>query len=650
MTRLNHLADSHDILPLPRRAGRLALDVAVGEGWGEGEEMGVERSPSSGLRPPSPRWLPTLQMTSVAGRRLLIAAVLIFFASTGTALAFDDIDFNRDIRPILSNHCFQCHGMDEGSRQADLRLDHVDTAIESGTIVPGSAEASEMIARVASEDESILMPPPDANKPLTVEQIELLTQWVEQGAAYDEHWAFRPIASPPVPEVLGDPWCRNEIDAFILDRLQQEGITPSEEAARETLIRRLNQDLLGLLPTPEEVEAFVNDDSPGAYHALVERLLSSSHYGERWGRHWLDQARYADSSGYTIDGERIMWPYRDWVIWAMNEDMPFDQFTIEQLAGDLLPEPSLNQLVATAFHRNTMINQEGGVKPDQFRNEALIDRVSTTGAVWLGLTVGCAQCHSHKFDPISHEEFYSLYAFFNQATDSNSVGATTPVHVGEIFGWSDEQHQLLAELQSLRAEETSLTEQLSQLELGAVEWEWHAAEYAAIATASSAQFDVLEDGSLMIQANATENEFYELTLKGTLPEFTAIRVRVLPHESLPMNGPGTASNGNFVLTEASLKVDGQVLRFMDAWADHSQPDYSVRDAVDDSAIDRLGHQRRQRPARGDDERSARSCLHSSRTTDDGRSPHQVVPASRCEQELPDRAIRCRRHIDADSAW
>jgi hypothetical protein len=506
-------------------------------------------------------------------------AVLIWLAANVSVA--DDIDFNRDIRPILSNHCFQCHGMDAGARQADLRLDKVDDAIASGHIVPGSPGDSELVNRITATDDLLRMPPPDANKPLSPEQIDLLTRWIEQGAEHAEHWAFRPIVARGVPLEYSDQWCRNEIDVFIHHRLQQEGLTPSEEADRPTLIRRLYQDLLGLLPTPEEVDAFVNDQSPTAYDDLVTRLLASPHYGERWGRHWLDQARYADSSGYTIDGERIAWPYRDWVIWAVNEDMPFDQFTIEQLAGDLLPEPTLNQRIATGFHRNTMINQEGGVKPDQFRNEALVDRVNTTGAVWLGLTVGCAQCHTHKFDPISHEEYYRLYAFFNNATDANSVGATVNVHEGEVFGWTPELYALQTELDTLRAEEVVLKEQLALSKLAGVAWEWRPAEYVGFTAASGAMLTVLEDGSFLLTGSPTENESYELHLKEILPEFTAVRVRVLPHESLPNNGPGTASNGNFVLSEAALKVDNQPLRFAEAWADHSQPDYPVRDALDD---------------------------------------------------------------------
>ena len=271
------------------------------------------------------------------------------------------------------------------------------------------------------------MPPAEANKPLNDRQIQLLQQWIAEGAPYEDHWAFRPVQKPAVPSSPDAPWSRNEIDAFVLARLDQARLKPSPAADRATLIRRAYQDVTGLLPSWQEVKTFENDTAADAWNTVIDRLLQSPHYGERWGRHWLDQARYADSNGYTIDGPRIMWPYRDWVIAALNNDMPFDQFTIEQLAGDLLPNASKSQRVASAFHRNTMINEEGGVKPDQYRHEALIDRVSTTGAVWLGLTVGCAQCHSHKFDPISHDEFYRMYAFFNGASDANNAGETVDV-------------------------------------------------------------------------------------------------------------------------------------------------------------------------------------------------------------------------------
>ena len=272
------------------------------------------------------------------------------------------------------------------------------------------------------------MPPAKAKKPkLSPAEIELFRRWIEEGAEYQGHWAFEPLANPEIPEGA------HPIDHLIDRRLVKEGIDASPKADRSILIRRVYLDLIGLLPSPEQVAAFVADERPDAYERLVDELLASRHYGERWGRHWLDGARYADSDGYAVDGARQMWPYRDWVIRALNDDMPFDQFTIEQLAGDLLPEPSKSQLVATGFHRNTLINSEGGSDPEQFRVEAAIDRTNTTGAVWLGLTVACAQCHTHKFDPLQHREYYEMFAFFNNGEDRNNRGATIDVREGELF-------------------------------------------------------------------------------------------------------------------------------------------------------------------------------------------------------------------------
>ncbi|HEY3902060.1 MAG TPA: PSD1 and planctomycete cytochrome C domain-containing protein [Chthoniobacter sp.] len=370
---------------------------------------------------------------------LLIVQVILLHGITLRGAIPAQPGFNRDIRPILSDKCFYCHGPDEKKREAKLRLDVAESAYaehDSGrAIVPGKPEDSELLNRILSHDKDDMMPPPKAKKPpVSAEQVATLRRWIEQGAKYEGPWAFLPLNQAPPPVVRNQSWVRNPIDRYILARLESEDITPSPEADRATLIRRLYLDLLGLLPTPEQVAAFVADPAPDAYEKLVDRTLANPHYGERWGRHWLDQARYADSNGYSIDAPRTMWPYRDWVIKALNDDLPFDEFTIEQLAGDLLPKPTKSQLIATGFHRNTMINQEGGTKPEQFRVEAMIDRTDTTGAVWLGLTVGCAQCHSHKFDPIPQREFYQMCAFFNQGEDVNSTGATISVARGEVFG------------------------------------------------------------------------------------------------------------------------------------------------------------------------------------------------------------------------
>ncbi|MEO8498198.1 MAG: DUF1549 domain-containing protein, partial [Planctomycetota bacterium] len=323
-------------------------------------------------------------------------------STTAVTAVERDIDFARDIRPLLSNTCFKCHGPDEEGREADLRLDTPEGAYADlggyQAIKPNEPESSALIERISSTDPDEKMPPPDSGLKLSPAEIELLKAWIAQGGKYDRHWAFRPIARVPLP-IHDAGNMHNPIDAFVIDRLKSAGLTLAEEADRSTLVRRVYLDLLGLPPSREDVSQFVNDQRPGAYERMAERALADPHYGERWGRHWLDQARYADTNGYSVDTERTMWPYRDWVIQAINADLPFDQFTIEQLAGDLLPTPTQDQLIATGFHRNTLINQEGGTDAEQFRNEAAVDRTNTTGAVWMGLTVGCAQCHTHKFDP-----------------------------------------------------------------------------------------------------------------------------------------------------------------------------------------------------------------------------------------------------------
>lgn len=327
------------------------------------------------------------------------------------------VSFSRDIRPILSDSCFRCHGPDAAQRAADLRLDtHEGATADLGgyaAIVPGASDESEIILRMTEEVAELRMPPPDSGKELTGDQIRLIRRWIDQGAPWEDHWAFSPPTRPEPPGVSDGARVRNAIDQFILAPLDRDGIPPSPEADRETLIRRASLDVVGLPPTPEEIDAFLSDDRPDAYELLVDRLLASPHHGERWGRRWLDNARYADSNGYSIDAPRDIWLYRDWVINALNDDLPFDEFTIDQLAGDLRPEPTTQQIVATGFHRNTPINQEGGIDREQFRIESVIDRVNTTGSVWLGLTVGCAQCHDHKYDPISQLDYFRLFAFLN---------------------------------------------------------------------------------------------------------------------------------------------------------------------------------------------------------------------------------------------
>ncbi len=348
--------------------------------------------------------------------RLFLAWSLVI-SSAGYAPAQDAnpaISFDREVRPILSDNCYSCHGFDAEARQADLRLD-LRESVENApdVIVPGDPEASSLIARIESDDEHELMPPPDSGRKLTATQKETLKLWINQGANYESHWAFTPPRKAPLPEIGS---AIHPIDQFVQAKLAEQVILPSPSANDETLIRRLSLDLIGLPPTIEEVDAFRDasgKDHDLAYKELVNRLLASPHYGERWGRWWLDQARYADSQGYSIDNPREIWLYRDWVVQVLNEDLPFDQFTIQQLAGDLLPEATDRNRIATGFHRNTQINEEGGIDREQFRIDSIFDRVATTGTVWLGLSVGCAQCHDHKFDPITQKEFYQLFAFFN---------------------------------------------------------------------------------------------------------------------------------------------------------------------------------------------------------------------------------------------
>ncbi len=358
------------------------------------------------------------------GRTRVVAGVaaLSFGLSGGSLGAAPTVDFSRDIRPLFSEHCFACHGPDERTRKADLRLDSREIALtwarsDDPMIAPGRPDLSHLIERVTSSDAADVMPPPKQGKPLSLEQINLLIRWVEEGAEWREHWAFRPPEAPDPPGIERSDWPAQPIDTFLLAGMEQAGLQPVPDADAATLLRRVTFDLTGLPPTPEEVDAFLADASPQAYDRVVDRLLSSPHYGERMAVNWLDLARYADTSGYHFDGVRFMWLWRDWVIRAFNDNKPYDTFTIEQLAGDLLPDATRDQRVATGFVRNNMTNDEGGADPDEYLNKYVADRVNTFGNVWLGLTVACAECHDHKFDPLRTKEYYQLYAFFHNVPE-----------------------------------------------------------------------------------------------------------------------------------------------------------------------------------------------------------------------------------------
>ncbi|MFP6895754.1 MAG: DUF1553 domain-containing protein [Roseibacillus sp.] len=381
------------------------------------------------------------------------------------AWAEDRIDFNRDIRPILSNNCLACHGPDEAKRKAKLRLDsHAGAIADLGgyaAVVPGDLEASELIARITEPDEEERMPPKSKGPRLSPTEIDLLKRWVAQGGNYARHWSYEIPTRPALPKVTKLSWVENPIDQFILSHHEARKLVPSSRADRWTLARRASTDLTGLPPSPEEAAAFVNDKSADAFSRYVDRLLGKPTYGEHWARLWLDLARYADSAGYADDPRRTIWGYRDWVIRAINVNMPFDQFTIEQLAGDLLEAPSNDQLVATAFHRNTLTNSEGGTNDEEFRNAAVIDRVNTTMQTWMGTTIACAQCHTHKYDPITQHEFFQFSAFFNSTEDADRKNETPIVQV-----YTPEQRQQEAKLReeagSLRAELTIDSSELAK--------------------------------------------------------------------------------------------------------------------------------------------------------------------------------------------
>jgi mono/diheme cytochrome c family protein len=333
------------------------------------------------------------------------------------------IDFNRQIRPILSDNCFSCHGPDEGTRKADLRLDTREGAFAalaggSHALVAGQPDDSEVIFRVETDDPNALMPPPDSGKKLTADQVALLRAWVEQGAPWAEHWAYKAPVRPPVPSVRDASAVRNPIDAFLQARRESEELEPNPEASKEALLRRLSLDLIGLPPTPAEVDAFLADASPDAYEKQVDRLLRDVRYGEHMARYWLDAARYGDTHGLHLDNYREMWPYRDWVIGAFNRNLPFDRFVVEQLAGDMLPDATLDQKVASGFNRAHVTTHEGGSIEEEVYVRNVVDRVDTTGTVFLGMTVGCARCHDHKYDPVRMKDYYSLFAIFNSCDES----------------------------------------------------------------------------------------------------------------------------------------------------------------------------------------------------------------------------------------
>ncbi|RPI89564.1 MAG: DUF1549 domain-containing protein, partial [Planctomycetaceae bacterium] len=462
----------------------------------------------------------------------------------------EKIDFARDIRPILSDNCFQCHGPDAAQRKTDLRLDTRDGLLSEtdGTIpvIPRNAGESELFTRLVSTDESQVMPPPKSGKKLTARQIELVRQWIDQGAEYGGHWAFTAPRRAEPPEVRSFAWVRNPVDRFVAARLEREGLQPAPEADRVTLIRRLSLDLIGLPPTTAEVDTFVFDKSPYAYENLVRRLLMSPHYGERWARLWLDAARYADSDGFEKDKSRQVWAYRDWVINAFNRDLPYDQFVIEQIAGDLLPGATQDQRVATGFLRNSMINEEGGVDPEQFRMEAMFDRMDAIGKSMLGLTIQCAQCHNHKYDPLTQEDYYKVFAFLNNDHEANIA-----VYAAADLQQRAELLRQIAQIeQKLQHDHSDWKEKLAaweaQVKGNQPPWEIVKPELDA---SGGQKHYVLDDGSILAAGYAPTKHTTEFTITTKTPRIAALRLELLNDPNLPLGGPGRSIKGLFALTE-----------------------------------------------------------------------------------------------------
>ena len=513
-----------------------------------------------------------------------------------------DIDFNRDIRPILSENCFTCHGPDEQTIKAGLRLDLEEEALKalsSGehAIVPGDAESSLLIARMITDDPDDRMPPVDLGKTITQEQIDLLTRWINQGAEWSGHWSFNKPEKSSLPEVSRPEWTNNEIDYFVLSKLDKEGLTPQEEADKRTLIRRASLDLTGLPPTLDEINGFLSDTSDNAFEKVVDRLLDSPHYGEHMARYWLDASRYADTNGYHIDNERYMWLWRDWVIDAYNENKPFDEFTIDQLAGDLHPEPTQDQRIATGFNRNHMINFEGGAIPEEYYNAYIVDRVTTFGTIWLGLTVNCAQCHDHKYDPFTMRDFYQLYSFFNNV-EENGLDGRTGNAVPLIKVPSEEQNERLAALtESITQTKKDLNGPMPTVDEKQVAWEaklrdaiqnrWEQGVVQEATSSADTPFAILDDNSVLAGGASPAKDVYTVKFPTELQGITALKLEALLDDSLPKQGPGRAPNNNFVLSEIELELapaddpeNFTTIKLNRANADYAQPDFDVSRAID----------------------------------------------------------------------
>ncbi len=513
--------------------------------------------------------------------RLAVLTVMTLLI-TGPLRAEHPVSFSQQIRPILAKHCFACHGFDETSRQADLRLDVRSFAVESHAIEPGMPDQSELVTRVESNDPQSIMPPADSGHALSADEIKLLREWISDGAEYEQHWSFTPPTKVEPPQTQA-VWSSHPIDRFVLKRLEDAGLGPNPPAERLRLLRRLSLDLTGLPPSVEQADAFLADSSPEAYEAVVDELLESEAYGEHWARLWLDLARYADTNGYEKDRERTIWRYRDWVIDAFNRDQPYDQFTIEQLAGDLLPEPTNDQLLATAFHRNTMENDEGGTDDEEFRVAAVKDRVDTTIQVWMGLTMGCAKCHSHKYDPISQRDYYQLYAFFNQTEDADRKQPTLPT---PTLQQRKQIESLELELKTL---EQQLNEESESYASAWTQWKsqfddrplWSPLRKTAFDSKQNVTLNQDEQGTLVVPDELPEKDTWSLTF--ALPSDQPVTAIRLETEPKPTGGQWTDKNVALRELTVELMDPGQEpvkLNLVRPRADFSQSGWEVERAID----------------------------------------------------------------------
>ena len=541
--------------------------------------------------------------------RLRRSSLALLLAAAAAVLAEDRVEFNRDIRPIFSDTCFACHGPDEAKMKGKLRLDSLEAARRGGksgdpAIVPGYPEKSSVMKRLLTTDADDHMPPAEFHKVLTKAQIDLVARWIKEGAVYQGHWAFQAPKKSAVPPI---PAGGNEIDGFVAQARQAKGLSGNPEASRTTLLRRAALDLTGLPPSDADLTAFLADASPDAWSKALDRLLASPHYGERMAAQWLDFARYADSNGFQSDTHRTMWPWRDWVIRAYNSNKPFDAFTVEQLAGDLLPNPTDDQIIATGFNRNHRLNGEGGRIVAEWAVETVIDRVETTGSTWMALTMNCCRCHDHKYDPISQKEFYQFFAYFNSNDESGVLGEfggsaatrkggnTPPTHP---FA-TPEAKQRLAELEKAIGEaEQAVKAAAKETPAAQAAWEKKLRQGFAGKTAAwtplagtqalsegGATLKQQADGSWLASGKNPAKDVYVVTAPAPAGELTGLLLEVLPDASLPTQSLGRAPNGNFVLSgvDAVLTLaDGRKveLDFVDAQADFSQDNWPIKSLID----------------------------------------------------------------------